>query len=81
MKTHRISANPDIRKLVRDLLRQTPSLYLEPGARHVKVRNRHTHDFVPVPFSPSDQRAVVNLRAQLRRLAATGWGLMHARRR
>ncbi|EIC24023.1 hypothetical protein Thi970DRAFT_00164 [Thiorhodovibrio frisius] len=81
MATPKISTQPDIRKLVSQFLAQTPSLYLDDGSRHVKVRSSVTQDFVLVPFSPSDHRAVKSLRAQLRRLAATGHGLMFARGR
>lgn len=77
MKT--ISTSADIRKLVNSFLKQFDWLYIEPGKRHYKVRSRQTQDFIPVPFSPSDYRAVKALRAQLQRLADTGHGLIYAR--
>lgn len=77
MKT--ISTNPEIRKLVGQFLKQFDWLYLEPGSRHFKVRSRRTRDFIPIPFSPSDHRALAGLRSQLRRLADNGQGLIHAR--
>ena len=61
---------------VRAILREFPELLVQKGARHPKARNTETHDFVPLPVSPSGGRWQANLRAQLRRLARTGSGLI-----
>lgn len=77
MKT--ISTNADIRKLVKAFLKKFNWLYIEPGKRHYRVCSRQTQDFIPIPSSPSDYRAVTALRVQLKRLADTGHGLIYAR--
>lgn len=64
---------------VRAILREFPALRIEKGARHPKARNAETRDFVPLPVSPSGGRWQSNLRAQLRRLAETGRGLVAAK--
>lgn len=75
-----ISTNPDIRALVSQALKQYPWLMWERGGRHGRLRSDRTRDFIPVPGSPSDVRAVKNLRAQLRRLAERGEGLIAGKR-
>lgn len=75
-----ISTDPDVRTVVSQTLRQYPWLKLERGGRHRRLRNERTLDFIPVPFTPSDFRATKNLRAQIRRLAEHGEGLIAAKR-
>lgn len=65
---------------VREIVREFPSLTLEYGARHAKARNPISSDFVCLPCSPSGSRWAQNLRAQLRRLARTGRGLIAHRK-
>lgn len=74
-----VSTNPDIRAVVAASLEQYPWLRLTTGQRHWRLVNVQTGDFIPIPFSPSDTRAVKNLRAQVRRLAQ-GHGLIAGRR-
>jgi hypothetical protein len=74
-----VSTNPDVRAVVNRALKDYPYLSFERGKRHGKLRNRHTRDFVPVPFSPSDHRAPRNLRSQVHRLAKHGNGLIAAK--
>lgn len=74
-----VSTNPDVRAVVNRALKDYPCLSFERGKRHGKLRNQHTGDFVPVPFSPSDHRAPRNLRSQVRRLAEHGNGLIAAK--
>ena len=76
-----ISTNPDVRAVVSQTLRQYPWLKWEQGGRHGRLRNQRTQDFIPVATTPSDVRAVKNLRAQLRRLGERGEGLIAAKRR
>lgn len=75
-----ISINPDVRAVVSQTLRQYPWLKWERGGRHGRLRNERTLDFIPVPATPSDFRAAKNLRAQARRLAERGEGLIAAKR-
>lgn len=65
---------------IRAILREFPDLRLEEGARHPKVRNPKTRDLITLPVSPSGGRWQANLRAQLRRLAKTGRGLIAAKK-
>lgn len=77
-----VSTHPDVRKLVSVAMTEYPWLKTEPGRDHWQLRSEKSQDFVPIPFSPSDRRRVVkNLRAQIRRLAKTGRGLIAAKRR
>lgn len=55
---------------------RTRVLILENGARHAKVRNPHTQDFLPITGTPSDHRFVRNFQAALRRLIECGEGLI-----
>ena len=71
-----ISSSPDIRAVVAHALKQYPWLRVEPGSRHGRVVNPRTRDFIPIPLTPSDVRAVKGLRGQLRRLAELGTGLI-----
>lgn len=75
-----ISSHRDIREVVAQMMQQYPCLRWESGKHHGRLRNTHTQDFVPVPFTPSDFRAAKNLRAQLRRLGEYGEGLIAAKR-
>lgn len=75
-----ISTNPDVRAIVSQTLQTYPWLRWEPGRHHGRLRSERSQDFVPIPSSPSDFRAIRNLRAQLRRLAEHGHGLIAAKR-
>lgn len=76
----RVATSACLRGGVRAILGEFPELRLEEGARHPKVRNPKTRDFITLPVSPSGGRWRANLRAQLRRLAKTGRGLIAAKK-
>lgn len=65
----------DIRDMITPHLR-TGVLILEDGARHAKIRNPRTQDFLPLAGSPSDHRGARNFQAALRRLIDCGEGLI-----
>ncbi|RKT37868.1 hypothetical protein [Thiocapsa rosea] len=76
-----VSTNPDVRALVRWALKQYPWLCLEPGSKHWRLRSERSQDFTPIPVSPSEFKVVKQLRAQIRRLAQQGRGLIDSKRR
>lgn len=65
----------DIREMITPYLR-TGVLILEDGARHAKVRNPRTQDFLPLSGTPSDHRCARNFQAALRSLIDSGEGLI-----
>ncbi len=71
---------PQLRPIVQRYLDSTPCLVIESGAKHAKMRHTQTHDWLPIPSSPSDHRAFKNFEMALRRLATTGHGLVFARK-
>lgn len=60
------SKNKEIQKLVSHQLRQ--GWHYEPGKKHDKLIAPNGRK-APIPFTPSDWRAVHNFRSQLRRTA------------
>jgi hypothetical protein len=74
-----VSTNPDVRALVRRALKRYPYLRLECGSTYRRLRSERSRDFIQIPFTPSDVRAVKNLRSQIRRLAEQGCGLIAAK--
>ena len=65
----------DIRAMITPYLR-TGVLILEDGARHAKIGNPRTQDFLPLAGTPSDHRCARNFQAALRRLIECGEGLI-----
>ncbi len=72
MKTPRLR-DKDVRKLVRRLQEEGLVVGLQPCERgvHAKLILPDGHK-VPVCSTPSDRRSLLNLEAQVRRLAKTG---------
>jgi hypothetical protein len=62
-------------KDTQQLLKNFPDLYVTRTRRHYRIVNPKTGDFVVASCTPSDRRAVHNLRSDLRRLHA-GWGYL-----
>lgn len=54
-------------------------LVLEDGAKHARVRSLKSRDWLPIPGSPSDHRAIKNFRSALHRLASDGRGFIFAK--
>ncbi len=77
MASHHIP--PDFRRVIQHALAAYPALAIADGSRHARIVHREG-DFVPVPGSPGDHRALAGFRAQLRRLGERGTGLVAARR-
>ena len=77
-----VSANPDIRKLVSQAMIDYPWLRLVRGKNYWRVYSERSQDFIPIPFTPSENRRVLkNLWAQIRRLAKLGIGVIASKRR
>lgn len=76
----RVSSNSDVCKIVQSSLSYYSWLTLERGSKHWRMRNLRSQDFLPIPFSPSDTRVSKHLRAQIRRLAEDGLGLIAAKK-
>lgn len=73
------STNSDILQSFKKSLCQYTWLYAEPGSKHARVCSRRSGDFVTIPTSPSDWRAVRGFEGQIRRLAERGQGIIFAR--
>lgn len=56
-----------------------PQMVIEQGAKHARLVNIETGDFIPLAGSASDYRSARNAKAAARRLAMTGCGLIFAR--
>lgn len=69
----------DTRKILQKTIANSGVIRLENGAKHAKVRNLITGDWIPVAGSPSDHRAMKNFETALRRLAEYGQGLVYAK--
>ena len=65
----------EIQKIIAPYLR-TGILTLEDGARHAKIRNAQSQDFLALAGTPSDHRSVRNFRSDLRRLIKNGEGFI-----
>lgn len=65
----------EIQKLIAPYLR-TAVLVLEEGARHAKIRNARSQDFLALASTPSDHRTVSNFRSALRHLIENGEGFI-----
>ena len=69
----------DVRELLKKTIANSAVLHLEDGAKHAKVRNLVTRDWIPVAGSPSDHRTIKNFKTSLRRLLTHGEGFVHAK--
>ena len=49
------------------------------GKHQLRAKNIYTNDFIPIPTSSSDFRAIRNFRTSARRLASSGFGNIAAR--
>lgn len=67
--------NTAILRLIKPYLR-SGILILEDGARHAKIRNPSSRDFLPLAGSPSDHRAFENFATALSRLVERGEGFI-----
>lgn len=67
------------RSYLRKTLASAPFLMLEDGAKHARVRNSRTNDWIPIAGSSSDRRAAKNFEAALRKLTMLGQGFVFAK--
>lgn len=54
-------------------------LVFEDGGRHAKLRSKRSRDFIPLPGTPSDRRALKNCERSVRRLAQSGEGFIFSK--
>lgn len=68
-----------MQKVISKYLSERPFLVLESGAKHTKIRNLQSNDWLPVSGSSSDHRAVKNFESSLRCLASSGRGFVFSK--
>lgn len=75
--------HPALPHCIRELLRpyraafDTGLLRLEPGARHARLRNTRSGDWISLPSTPGGVgRCVANVRSEVARLHKTGRGTL-----
>lgn len=65
MKQQKFSGDKDINKLIKKLIKNEWSVYR--GKKHWKISKQNGRK-VTVPGSPSDRRAILNLKKQVERI-------------
>lgn len=64
----RYSSDKSINETVRQLLKA--GWRIKSNNRHLRLEHETTHRLITVPQSPSDRRAALNWRSQIRKLGA-----------
>lgn len=70
--------DPQFNKFLRPFL-SLSFLVLEDGKKHARVRNTISNDWLPIPGSSSDRRALKNFQVDLHRLISNGHGFIYAK--
>jgi hypothetical protein len=68
-----------MRKVLGKYLSKMKFLVLEAGAKHARIRNLQSGDWLPVSGSSGDHRSAKNFEASLSRLAFSGQGFIFSK--